>query len=117
MHGCLCYTNRNQRLVGGKSAEQLYAELNDRCAVLRRHFGCPVEVKWQCEFQQELLDNPEIEEYLNKIEFCDPMNPRRDVLRGGRVEVFRLIHECSEEEEIVWVDLISLYPFVSFKTE
>lgn len=40
------------------------------------------------------------------------MDPREDALRGGRTEPFVLHYECSEDEEIVVIDIVSHFSYL-----
>lgn len=113
-HGCpTCWPQRDKLLVGGKTADQLHQLTLERVADLERLFpGIEVELVWECQFMAELEQDKERQALFNTISFAEPINPRRDALRGGRVEMYRPHYTCSENEQIYHADVCSLYPTV-----
>jgi G:T-mismatch repair DNA endonuclease (very short patch repair protein) len=76
-----------------------------------KNLGYNVVSIYECEFNEELKNNPGLKAFLdNHPLVCDePLNPR-DCLYGGRCNGLKLYHECTEGEEIHYVDFMSLYP-------
>ena len=114
--GCIpCYPQRDLKLIGGKTAEELYRATMARLEEIRNR-GQFVEVieVWECEFRAELAADPELREKYESYEIPEPLHPRNHALRGGRVEPFCLHHECAEDEEIVTVDIVSCVIFNKF---
>ena len=71
--------------------------------------GFTVEVIWGHEFQEQLKRNRHLRQLWNSIDAPGPMDPRRDALRGGRTEPFRLHYKCKEDEEILGIDIVSIF--------
>lgn len=71
---------------------------------------------YECEFVDFLKKNKDIEKQLNEhpdlgVGDLEP----RDCLRGGRVECFKMLVECTDEQRLRYVDIVSLYPFVCLR--
>jgi G:T-mismatch repair DNA endonuclease (very short patch repair protein) len=66
---------------------------------------------YECEFNEELRNNPELKAYLDNhpVACNEPINAR-DCLYGGRTNGLKLFHECTQGEEMHYVDFMSLYP-------
>lgn len=115
-HGCpTCYPNRESLLAGGRNAKDIYNASMERIAELESRFG-PVEIKWECEFHAELNANSQLREIYESYNVPEPLNARKHCLRGGRVEPFKLHHECCRGEEIVYMDIVSLHPHTTSLT-
>lgn len=56
--------------------------------------------------------NPDIQAYVNRLEFVDPLNPR-DSFCGGRTNAIKLYHQITPSQKIRYIDYTSLYPFVN----
>ncbi|KAL3107353.1 hypothetical protein niasHT_014717 [Heterodera trifolii] len=56
--------------------------------------------------------DPELKRRYDAVFVPCPLDPRNDALRGGRTEPFKLHHVCSDDEEILCIDIVSLYPHV-----
>jgi G:T-mismatch repair DNA endonuclease (very short patch repair protein) len=79
-----------------------------------RDMGYKLEVIWECDFKEQMKTNPELKAFVDRKEkqLKPPMNPRNCV-QGGRVEAFAMYHQCeNDDEEIRYVDVVSLYPHV-----
>ncbi|KAL3125722.1 hypothetical protein niasHT_002682 [Heterodera trifolii] len=113
-HGCpKCFPNdRQQTLAGGRSAEELYERTQRRLWELEHTHGFELHVVWGCEFKKSLRANPVLRQMYNDAFVPRPLNPREDALRGGRTEPFTLQYICTDDEEIVLIDIVSLYPYV-----
>uniref|UniRef100_A0A183BN37 DNA-directed DNA polymerase n=1 Tax=Globodera pallida TaxID=36090 RepID=A0A183BN37_GLOPA len=124
-HGCpRCYPQRQQRLAGGQPAELLYVRTQQRAWALEHQHGYELKTVWECEFRQLLQRRPNLR--LAYTDVCravpGPLDLRNDALFGGRTEPFALHYACAdnnanthvgaEEEEIDYLDIVSLYPFV-----
>lgn len=112
-HGCaVCYTNRNIFLAGSRTAGELYNSTMNRLFDLEKLQKYELHVVWEHDFREQLRRSPELRRQYEKIHVPTPLDPRVDCLRGGRTEPFKLHHVCDKEEEIIHVDIVSLYPFV-----
>ena len=108
----MCYTNRDIFLASGRTADELYNSTMDRLYELERLQKYNLHVVWEHDFRNELRTNPELKAMYDMIDVATPLDPRADCLRGGRTEPFKHYHKCSKNEEIVHVDVVSLYPWV-----
>ncbi|XP_046393686.1 uncharacterized protein LOC124161413 [Ischnura elegans] len=78
--------------------------------------GYTVTQKWECEFQREIDRDSELRTFVTEHPIFQeaPLNPR-DGFYGGRTNAVKLYHRVneSEGEEIRYIDICSLYPFVN----
>ena len=80
------------------------------CKIERfKKLGFRVEVKWECEFKQELAINPEMKSFVSSLKFDTPLEPRHAFF-GGRTNAICLRKEVNENEKTHYVDFTSLYP-------
>jgi hypothetical protein len=82
-HGCLHYKDRDIPLLGASTADQLHAKTLTRLWALERATGLPVETLWECEWDARLATDPQLRAQVQQIVLVEPLNPRRDALRGG----------------------------------
>jgi hypothetical protein len=110
-HGCpRCFRDRETiNPLSGHTMGHLYDNTVKREAFIRGE-GYQLVVKWECDFDREVKENPELESFLKTLEYSDPINPR-DALYGGRTEATRLFYEPDNGETIEYVDFTSLYPY------
>lgn len=73
-----------------------------------REQGYEVVTIWENDFDQEIKNNPDLEHFLQTLNFQDPLNPRQALYRG-RTNATRLF--CNEGV-MRYVDVCSLYPYV-----
>ena len=113
-HGCpKCYPVRDIKHYASPDRifEELYqATLAKRMALLRAGFKV-LEI-WQCEWDEQLKKNAEVQRFLNSFDLVPPLQPR-DSFFGGRTEAVALHAVVGEEEEIRYCDITSLYPYVN----
>ena len=113
-HGCpKCYPVRDIKHYANpdRTFEELYqATLAKRMALLRAGFKV-LEI-WQCEWDEQLKKNAEVQRFLNSFDLVAPLNPR-DAFYGGRTEAVALHAVVGEGEEIRYCDITSLYPYVN----
>ncbi|KAL3093931.1 hypothetical protein niasHT_027259 [Heterodera trifolii] len=112
-HGCpKCFPDRQQRLAAGRTAEDLYERTERRLFELEHDHGCEIHKVWACQWSERLRHDPELKRRYEAVFVPCPLDPRNDALRGGRTEPFKLHHVCSDDEEILCIDIVSLYPYV-----
>ncbi|RWS00566.1 uncharacterized protein B4U79_10504, partial [Dinothrombium tinctorium] len=120
-HGCRkCFPVKRWHFknpFNSKTMDELYLALKEKL-VFYRSQNIKVYLKWECDFKNEINSNKELKNFYEKKRFAlkscshlPPLNPR-DAFFGGRVNALKLYKESSEEEEINYLDVISLYPFV-----
>ena len=114
-HGCLyhgcptCYPMRGAKhnVTPDRTAEELHqATLNKRMALLRA--GYTVIEMWD-----RLVENePAVSQFLRSFDLAPPMQPREAFFSGrtGAVALHAVAGEC---EEIRYVDVTTLYPWVN----
>ncbi|KAL3122347.1 hypothetical protein niasHT_000566 [Heterodera trifolii] len=107
-----CFPNRRQKLAADKTAEDLYERTMRRLFELEHTHGCELHVVWGCQWKERLRRDLELKQRFEAVFVPCPLDPRNDALRGGRTEPFKLHHVCSNDEEILCIDIVSLYPYV-----
>uniref|UniRef100_A0A914HIJ6 DNA-directed DNA polymerase n=1 Tax=Globodera rostochiensis TaxID=31243 RepID=A0A914HIJ6_GLORO len=112
-HGCpVCFLDRHQRLAAGRTAEDLYESTVRRLWELEHLHGCELHVVWACAWKEQLRHDSALKRRYEAVFVSRPLDPRHDALRGGRTEPFKLHHVCGPDEEILCIDIVSLYPYV-----
>ena len=116
-HGCLyhgcprCYPSRRHYAVPERSVEELYqATLCKRMALLRA--GYTVIEMWECEWDRLVDNEPAMSQFLRSFDLVAPLEPR-EAFFGGRTGAVALHAVAGEGEEIPYVDVTSLYPWVN----
>ena len=113
-HGCpSCYPNRNVRnyATPDRTVEELYqATLSKRMNILRE--GYNVKEIWECKWDHEVKTNASVKHFLSSFDLVPPLQPR-DAFFGGRTGAVTLHSVAGEGEEIRYVDINSLYPWVN----
>ena len=67
---------------------------------------------WECEWTRLKQTSPDIQTYVDSLEFVDPLNPR-DAFCGGRTNAIKLYHRVTPGQKIHYIDYTSLYPWVN----
>ena len=109
--GCrLCFPDRDRVLAGGHTAEELYTRTQSRAWDLEQRCGFEVHHVWECEWRARLARDRRLRRMaaVASRELPGPLDLRRHALFGGRVDPFRLHYLCSEQEEIILLDIVSL---------
>ena len=113
-HGCpICYPIRAAKhyATPDRTVEELYqATLNKRMALLQA--GYTVVEMWECQWQKLVDTNAEVQSFLASLELVPPLEPR-EAFFGGRTGAVSLHAVAGEGEEIRYVDVTSLYPWVN----
>ena len=118
-HGCLyhgcprCYPVRDAKhyATPDRTVEELYkATLSKRMALLRA--GYTVIEMWECEWDQLVDNEPAVSQFLGSFDLVAPLEPR-EAFFGGRTGAVALHAVAGEGEEIRYVDVTSLYPWVN----
>jgi hypothetical protein len=106
-------------LAGGRTAEELYERTQRRLFELERFYE--LHVVWGHELKQKMRKSGTFKRLWDTLDIPgQPLDPRKDALRGGRCEPFKLHHVCAEDEEIVYIDIVrnkilfSLVKFIRF---
>ena len=118
-HGCLyhgcptCYPDRDIRhyATPDRTVQELYnATLNKRMDLLRA--GFKVLEMWECQWDKLVKTDQAVRRFLSTFDLVAPMEPR-DAFYGGRTGAVSLHSVAGEGEEIRYVDITSLYPWVN----
>ncbi|KAL3068149.1 hypothetical protein niasHS_015752 [Heterodera schachtii] len=107
-----CFPDRQQKLAAGRTAEDLYERTMRRLFELEHQHGCELHVIWGCQWKERLRRDHELKQRYEAVFTPCPLDPRNDALRGGRTEPFKLHHVCADNEEVLCIDIVSLYPYV-----
>lgn len=110
-HGCArCFPNRQEL---SPIRHTTYHDLLQETTVKLDYYGrrqFNISFVWEHELiESEYLRKRKIQLALVKEKF---KNGIRSSLCGGRTENFKVLYECREDEELRFVDFVSLYPFV-----
>lgn len=112
-HGCLHYEDRKVRDPRtGFSMDDLHKQTLLREVKLRQA-GLRVKSIYECAFDRMAKVDPELAQFLENEFDTPPRLVMRDAFYGGRTSGFKLHHKCDEDEEIHYVDVCSLYPFIN----
>ena len=112
VHGCrTCYPNRKEihKRLGDRNMDSVRKETQKKKDELLRR-GYKVKEMWSCEWDQYKRENAECKNFVSKLEFTEPLNPR-DSFFGGRTNAYKLYHKCQPGEKIQYADIVSLYPY------
>ena len=113
-HGCpTCYPNRDIKhyVTPDRTVEELYqATLTKRIALLKA--GYRVNEIWECRWDSLVKTDQAVNRFLSSFDLVPPLQPR-DAFYGGRTGAVALHTMAGEEEEIRYVDITSLYPWVN----
>jgi len=114
-HGCpTCYPLDRSKITHPRthqSLSELFALTQKKQQVLES-LGYEVVVKWEHEFLRDLKTNLKLKEYVESLDLVDRLN-RRDSFFGGRTNALKLHYLSQPDEEVRYVDLTSLYPYVN----
>ena len=69
-------------------------------------------IMWECKFQTSIKDTLDLELFVKDFVVPQPLSPR-DAFFGGRTNAIKLHHRVEGNEEILYYDVTSLYPFVN----
>ena len=74
--------------------------------------GYKVFETWECEWDRQVQTNEAVQRFLKSFDLVPPLEPR-DAFYGGRTGAVALHAVAGEGEEIRYVDITSLYPWVN----
>jgi len=76
--------------------------------------GYHVIEKWECEWDNDIKTDPELQQFLVDFKIVDPLQPC-DAFFGRRTNAVKLHHkiDVAQEEQIKYMDVTSLYPWVN----
>ena len=117
-HGCpKCFTHDRSKPVHRTNPHSTFdsrLETTIAKTTRLRDYGFTVVEKWECDFRTELRNNTEMEQYTGKhpLLINVPLSPR-DAFYGGCTGNCKTLYEVQEQEKIQYLDVCSLYPWVS----
>jgi len=101
------YMSEGKKVVKNVTFGNLYQDTLRKDAKIREHPDVHELVTiWECQAKQW-----EMKEILEEIRFMKPLNPR-DGFFGGRTDCPKLYYKCSDDEWILYYDIVSMYPWV-----
>ena len=114
-HGCTtCHSNNRHckhACNPDRTMDELYRATLAKEQTLRTA-GYTVVTMWECQWQKLVDTNAEVQSFLASLELVPPLEPR-DSFFGGRTGAVALHAVAGEGEEIRYVDVTSLYPWVN----
>ncbi|XP_045211635.2 uncharacterized protein LOC123563108 [Mercenaria mercenaria] len=105
------YSNSTVNPVRKLTMGELYQRTLDKKKYLGENGYTYVSI-WESEFDQQLIGDPVMAEFIKNCQIITPLQPR-DAFFGGRTEAFTLYKEASSVETIQYYDVTSLYPFIN----
>ena len=113
-HGCpTCFPVRDAKhyATPDRTVEELYqATLNKRMALIRA--GYTVIEMCECQWDRLVDNEPAVSQFLRSFDLVPPLE-LREAFFGGRTGAVALHAVAGEGEEIRYVDVTSLYPWVN----
>jgi len=91
--------------------QDVYEKTQQRMKLLQA-LGYNVIEMWECEWTHLKQTSPDIQTYVDSLQFVDPLNPR-DAFCGGRTNAIKLYHRVTPGQKIHYTDYTSLYPWVN----
>ena len=114
-HGCpTCHpANRHARhgVNPDRTMQELYRATLAKEDALRTA-GYHVKVMWECQWDELCKTNPFVKNFISDLKLVEPLEPRQAFF-GGRTGAVALHAVAGEGEEIRYVDVTSLYPWVN----
>lgn len=114
-HGCKkCFPRQreNRRFCHPDRSVNEVFEATERKRAQLRQVGYTVVEMWECDFKKAMKTDPDLIAFLKEFELVEPLNPRKAFF-GGRTGATTLHFVAGPDEEIKYVDVTSLYPFVN----
>ena len=112
-HGCLWYgsprylphhRDRHSKFDPDLTIQELYEVTQPK----------HLQIMWECDLDREVKSNDDLKRFLSSCEIVEPFN-LRDAFSGRGTNVVRLHYVAHEDqgEQIKYVDVTSLYPWVN----
>ena len=113
-HGCpKCYPIRSEphlRLCG-RTMQDVYEKTQAKIATILEK-GYNVIEMWECKWSKLKQTNPDVQTYVDSLQFVEPLN-LRNAFCGGRTNAIKLYHRMTPDQKIHYIDYTSLYPWVN----
>ena len=100
-HGCpKCYPVRNEKHLRlcKRTMDAVYENTQNKMSHLRAQ-GYNVIEMWECEWAHLKQTSPDIQTYVDALEFVEPLHPR-DAFSGGRTNDAKLHHHVTLGQKI-----------------
>ena len=113
-HGCpTCYPNRHEKHASHchRTMQDFYEATRQKTQQLRDQ-GYKVIEMWGCEWVHLQQTQPEIDSFVQGLDFIEPLKPR-EAFCGGRTNAVKLYHHITPGQKIHYIDVTSLYPWVN----
>ena len=113
-HGCpQCYPTRDEKHLRlcDRTMHDVYEKTQQKMKLLHM-LGYNVIEMWECEWTRLKQTSPDIQTYVDSLQFVDPLNPR-DAFCGGRTNAIKLYYRVTPGQKIHYIDYTSLYPWVN----
>ena len=113
-HGCpTCYPNRHEKHPRhyDRTMHDVYETTQDKVQQLTEQ-GYKVIQMWGCEWKHLKETQPDINSFVQGLDFIPPLQPR-DAFCGGRTNAVKLYHHITPGQKIHYIDVTSLYPWVN----
>ena len=117
-HGCVkCYRINRDKPISSKNDECMNDRYERTLRIQKKIIDSDkyelIEI-WGCDFAREYKTNHELRLYVDvhPLLRIKPLNPR-DAFYGGRTENFVKVYDIGQNEQIHYVDVTSLYPFIN----
>ena len=116
-HGCLrCYPKRRNAphaVMPDRTFNEVHRATMEKLKRLREAQEVKkVKYIWECEWKKLVEDNEEIKRTVNALETVEPLVPR-EAFFGGRTGAVALYYHVGSGEQIHYMDVTSLYPWVN----
>ena len=108
-HGHMCQLFRDVSTMSDDTLAERYERTMSRLEEITRE-GYLFKSLWVCEIDEASIVRPELLAHpiVQQSQMCT-----RDTLYGGRTEAMRLHYKARENETIQYVDVMSLYIYIS----
>ena len=114
-HGCLsCYPHRRNMkpsIMPDRSPNEVHRATEEKLQRLRQA-GYEVKSIWECQWKKLVQEDEAVKRIVSGLERVDPLVPR-EAFFGGRTGAVSLYHQVDSGEEIHYMDVTSLYPWVN----
>ena len=113
-HGCpRCFPIRHESHLRhyDRTMQDVYETTQQRIQQFKE-LGYHVVEMWECDWSHLKDTSLGIRTYLGTLELTEPLNPR-DAFCGGRTNAVKLYHHVTPSQQIHYIDVTSLYPWVN----
>ena len=113
-HGCpSCFPhkrNAKHAIMPDRSLNETHRATIEKLGRLKERYT--VKNIWECQWKKLMQENEAVKRVVSGLERVDPLVPR-DAFFGGRTGAVSLFHRVDSGEQIHYMDVTSLYPWVN----